>query len=38
VEGHQNYFLFLAGTALAGFLVVLYLLRQNRRALAVAPG
>jgi predicted MFS family arabinose efflux permease len=38
VEGHQNYFLFLAGTALAGFLVVLYLLRQNRRALAVVPG
>jgi predicted MFS family arabinose efflux permease len=36
VEGHQNYFLFLALVALCGFAVVMFLLREKRRALPTA--
>ena len=32
LQGHQNYYLFLAGTAVVGLVVVLWLIRFNRRA------
>ena len=37
VAGHQNYFLFLAGVALVGFMVTVWLVRANKRAAAGAP-
>jgi predicted MFS family arabinose efflux permease len=37
VAGHQNYFLFLAGVSLVGFVVTVWLVRANKRASAGAP-